>query len=948
MSVGAAGVVLVGFFKPLLDASSEIWTSRLKNSAERSEAHRILEERHGGPGGRFRHVAEIRERAIVYGVQQAIPLPVGHDGDLSHDLPKYVPRTTDGLLHAKLTARSVTGGMVIVKGESTWGKTRSLLEAVTQTIGTWRIIAPSSASDLKELVDSGLDIRRTVFWLDELAGFLDSPTPLTLEMIRKVIDHGAIIVGTIWKSDFSRLTRQGDRTKQESGEMMHTDIYPAARAVLTSSLVDVVEMFAHFDAQELETATAVSGEDPRWATALAYESHLEPIKVLAAADWLLDRYHRPDHVAGGVVLQTAVELLSINHPEPLPEPTLKNLASLLLPDEIRPTIDHTDWFADAVGWACERYRANENQLGAIAPLTRLGDPSDPNGGYTVPDILIQAARGALPDGRRIDVDMLLDHLSASACASVGRFFYFRDEDDAARPLIEHAAKSDVTTAYLQLGYLLQDEDPEAAMAWCRKAIDAGNTEAHIRLGHILSEQSGREADAETEYRAAIAAGHTDGHYWLGILLSDQPGKEAEAETEYRAAIAAGHTDGHYWLGILLSKQPGQKTKAETEYRAAVDAGHTIGHFGLGNLLSSQPGREDDAETEYRAAIDAGHTEAHSFYGVLLAARPGRESDAEAAFHAAIDAGHTIGHHWLGGHLADQPGRESDAEAAFHAAIDAGHTIGHYWLGKLHADQAGRESDAEAAFQAAIDAGHTVGYKGLGHFLADQPGRESDAEAAFHAAIDAGHTDGHYWLGSHLADQPGRENDAEAAFRAAVGAGDADGRKGLGLFLAHQTGREDDAETAFRAAIATGDTDGHYLLGLFLATQTGREDDAEAAFDAAIAAGNTDAHECLGDLIVLQPGREGEAEAAYRAAIAAGNTTARIGLAELLIDLGRLPEARNLLDDGVAAEDPDAIRTMGALELIDGNSVEAERQLRRAVELGVEGAAELLARAIGGN
>lgn len=875
VTVGAAGAVLVGFIKPLLDASSEIWTSKLKRSAERSEAHRILEERHGGPDGRFRRVAEIRERAIVYGVQQAIPLPIGHDGDLSHDLPKYVPRTTDGLLHAKLTARSATGGMVIVKGESTWGKTRSLLEAVTRTIGDWRIIVPSSVEDVKEVVDSSLDIRNTVFWLDELAGFLDSANPLTLEMVRKVIDQGAIIVGTIWKSDFSRLTRQADRLKQATGELIHTDSHPAARAILTSSLVDVVEMLAHFDAQELETAEAVSGQDPRWATALAYESQLEPIKVLAAADWLLDRYHRPDHIAGGVVLQTAVELLSIDHPEPLAESVLRDLASLQLPDEIRPSLDPAGWFAEAVGWACERYRASEDQLGAIAPLTRLGDPSNPQSEYIVPDILIQAARATFPDGRRLDVRMLLDHLSPSACASVGRFFYDRDEDDTARPLIERAARSDVSTAYLPLGYLLQKEDPEAAMAWYRKAIDDGNTDGHIRLGNFLANHLGREEEAEAEYRAAIAAGNTGGHLWLGLVLSDKPGRKEEAEAEYRTAIAAGHPDGHYWLGSLLSKQPGQEDAAEAEYKAAIASGDTDGHYGLGSLISNQPGREEEAEAEYRAAIAAGHTGSH---------------------------------YWLGSLISDQPGREEEAEAEYHAAIAAGYTGVRSVLGNLLAKQLGREAEAEAEFNMAITAGDTGAYYWLGSFLSKQAGREADAEAAFHAAIASGDTDAYY---------------------------------GLGLVLAGQAGREAEAEAAFKAPIAAGDTDGYNWLGSFLSRQPGREADAEVAFHAAIAAGDTDAHEQLGDLLVDQPGREADAEAAYRDGIAAGITSARIGLAGLLIDLGRLLEARHLLDDDVATGDPNAIRTMGELELKDGNRVEAERQLRRAAELGVAAASELL-------
>ena len=66
-----------------------------------------------------------------------------------------------------------------------------------------------------------------------------------------------------------------------------------------------------------------------------------------------------------------------------------------------------------------------------------------------------------------------------------------------------------------------------------------------------------EAFEEAACRAAIAAGDIVAWFHLGLVLSEQPGREVEAEPAYRRAIAVAPGDGDAWasLGWVLAGQP---------------------------------------------------------------------------------------------------------------------------------------------------------------------------------------------------------------------------------------------------------------------------------------------------------------------------------------------------------------------------------------------------------
>ena len=96
----------------------------------------------------------------------------GPAGDAA--LPVYVPRAHDPALHRDIeqAAAGELRALIVVRGTSSTGKTRSLFEAVHALCPGWTVIRPADAAAARGLAGSGLLDRPVVVWLNELQGFL--------------------------------------------------------------------------------------------------------------------------------------------------------------------------------------------------------------------------------------------------------------------------------------------------------------------------------------------------------------------------------------------------------------------------------------------------------------------------------------------------------------------------------------------------------------------------------------------------------------------------------------------------------------------------------------------------------------------------------------------------------------------------------------------------------
>jgi TPR repeat protein len=877
------------FVRALKDPLVKVLGTRIERDSQHAEALGELRMRLGGPSSsRFYRVKEVQERGLMFGVQKAIPLEQGPVDGLSSDLPRYVPRTIDVRLRAALTARSATGGMVVLKGNSTCGKTRSMFEAIGQVVPNWSIVAPGGASQVRGLVTSGIDLARTVIWLDELTDFLGGPERLSLDVIQQAVVKGVILVGTIWKDDFAALTtpsspastkdRGADRV---SGEASGADESVQARRILMASFVDLVEMPADLDQAEADTAAAVAVQDPRWAQALDHVGDLNPIQALAAAPELLARFHSPDHAVGGAVLKTAVALLAIGHPEPLPTEFLKVISRAALPATLLARLD-ADWFSDALAWACRPVR------GSIAPLTEYAVVEGRVDGYLAQDLLVEVARKGEP-AQSLDLALVLEHTSTAASVAIGRFFFARDIA-MAEPFVRRAAQEGVSGAQVALARLLNWQgDNEGAEQWFVTASESGDVEAPFFFGLMLSRQAGRRGEAEQWYRKAANASNTDAMFQLGWLLSQKKGREVEAEQWYRKAADGGDAEAPFYLGWLLAQQAGREAEAERWYREAADAGNTKAQFYLGWLLSQKEGRQIEANKWTGKAVDADDTDALVSLGDLLFARKGRKVEAEQWYLKAATAGNTDAMLNLGWLLHDQEGREVEAELWSRKAADAGDVDAMSQLGQILFRQKGREVEVEQWYRKAADAGDIGALNRLGWLLSQQEGRQVEAGLWHRKAVDAGEPFAQFYLASLLSQLEGRQARAEYWYRRAADAGNIDAMFNLGVLLSQQEGQQVQAERYYLSAIDAGDSQALNNLGHLL-THQGRFGEARRALEKGIALGVPHAMGTMGELELLEGHREEAQRWLHRAASLGVSEAADLLRNEFGEDLPQPPEA----------------------------------------------------------
>lgn len=108
------------------------------------------------------------------GVHPAIHGTTPPDTDGAFVLPDYIERDHDRQLRNRLAqaASAEQAALVLVRGESCTGKTRTAFEAVRVCLTGWQLVFPKNATRLLALFDADALAPRTVLWLNEAQNFL--------------------------------------------------------------------------------------------------------------------------------------------------------------------------------------------------------------------------------------------------------------------------------------------------------------------------------------------------------------------------------------------------------------------------------------------------------------------------------------------------------------------------------------------------------------------------------------------------------------------------------------------------------------------------------------------------------------------------------------------------------------------------------------------------------
>lgn len=706
----AVAGVLLGLWKPLLSARSDVLATRIKSRADREsramDALRALPTRKD----KVLRVEEVTSRAVL-DIHKAIPLPAGAAGiGLSDELPEYVARDIDADLRTYLTARSTTGGFALLVGPAAAGKTRTAYEALRQVLPDWRLLMPATGAEANELAAVGADLSHSVIWLNETQDFLTGSTPLSAATVRRLLADTArpvILLGTIWPDRYDQLRGMPDAPGSRSVGHLAADSQSTeggqslvgaeagqpsespghnARDVLNQARPFAV---SGFSGAEWERTAELARRDPRLALAAAHrESRMGMTQILSAAPELIHRWEQADNPYGKAVLTAAVTARRCGHPDTLPNSVLQALASHFLTGTQRATATAT-WFDDALEWACRPV----HHAGDIAPLLPHAKIIGHIDGYRVTDILTHhlapTSPAQPPDRLSHDVwDTLMATVTEDACNSVGYAAYVNNQLPQATAAWTRAGEAGHTEAMFNLGVLLFDQgDNDGARIWWARAAEQGHTGSMRAVGALLHRQGDTDG-ARTWYTRAAEGGHIESMGALALLLSDQ-GDTDGARTWYTRAAEGGNTVAMTVLAVLLKEQ-GDTDGAHTWWTRAAEGGNTLAMTYVG-LQQHDLGDTDGARTWWTQAANAGHADAMVKLGALLRREEGDTDGARSWWTQAANAGDIDAMFNLAV-LQYEQGDTDSARTWWTHAAEGGNTLAMVNLGVLQYEQ----GDADGA------------------------------------------------------------------------------------------------------------------------------------------------------------------------------------------------------------------------------------------------------------
>jgi tetratricopeptide (TPR) repeat protein/transcriptional regulator with XRE-family HTH domain len=703
------------------------------------------------------------------------------------ELPLYVPRDVDDEVREAVLEAAGRGGLVVVVGSSSTGKTRTVYEAVMAELPRWRLFHPADAEELRAAVASRqLPRGGVVVWLDEAQQYLADPNRLAVGTVRALLDPGRpfVVVATMWPQWYELFTTIPP-TEPGAGR----DVHWHARQILTTT-ARVIHL-AEFNQAERDRASALASEDLRLEIALQ-DPDFGPTQVLAGAPQLVDRWEHASDPYAKAVMTAAIDLCRLGHLTPIPA----GLLSAAAPGYLRAREQATatpDWFDAAITHATKELHGATAAL-VPAPGLRMGEVA----GYVVADYLLQHGQlirhAASPPGSLWD--------SAAA--------YTNEPDDRLRLadqarwkhlsrhavlLLTPAAEAGDTDAMRLLGTLLwYAGHKEEAGSWVHRALDANDPLTLRSLVYDL-EKAGHHQEAEEIERRMAEDGESLGIYDLA-MRHYQKGRDQEGEALLRELAEDGEPDVLWELANRF-KYAGRDQEAEEILDRLVEDGDRIAMQELAELLEQQ-GRVAEAERMLRQAADHGDAQAMLQLASLLE-QSSRAQEApgwlrQAAEHVTSrDTAEFID--WL-----QRRGRIQDLERYLRHGAEAGN--GDAMLGLADLLEQHSSQEAEDWLRQAIELGVQGAPRRLRGMLT-KIGRAQQAQEVLRQAAETGDDEAMEELAIVL-EQHGRIEEAEGWLRRAVEIGSigSNAKRRLGELLG-STGRVQEADRLGRFGIEPG-------------------------------------------------------------------------------------------------------------------------------------------------
>lgn len=589
----------------------------------------------------------------------------------------YFSRDRDDELDAELRSALETGSpqMVVLRGPSKAGKSRSLYEAVrrNERLRDAAVLKPRDIDALTTLLAPrglpSLPDGPVLVWLDDLE--------LYTQAGHRGIHPAALAAIADWPQPTVVVATAGGKGSDQSAK---SDLAVPIEQLYGHPRVRVVPLSSDLTERE-QAAVRADFEDEAAEQIIEHGIGEYLVAAPALARKLEEERARPASGTcpeGAALVWAAIDWARIGMTVPLPAAVLRTLWPAYLHGQ-QPTDER---FARALEWATE-------------PVYRSIALVHGDGPYEAYDWIVAHADERLqrPINERA-WDQVIEAADPGASFALGIAAHGRnDPRRGVRAFSRSADADDVSVAgpgAFNLGVLLEQlGDSEAARAAYRRAIDSGHEDvgpmAAFNLGLSLEEMGDVEG-ARAAYQEAIDSDHRDlapeAMVNLGVLL--ETGGDVEgARAAYRRVIDSGHPDqgpmAAVNLGFLLKKE-GDLEGARVLYQQAIDSGHhdhrpkALVNLGV---LRKQQGDRVGARAAYREAIDSGHVDAAPAaafnLGVLLEEMDDAEG-ARAVYQQALDSGHDdhapTAAFRLGLVLAEQ-GDRANARTALETARDSG-------------------------------------------------------------------------------------------------------------------------------------------------------------------------------------------------------------------------------------------------------------------------------------
>jgi TPR repeat protein len=451
--------------------------------------------------------------------------------------------------------------MLLVVGGSASGKSRSTAEAVRDRLPDHRLLRVQ-AGRLAELVEAPLaEVAPALVWLDDVQLFAHQAFRGTL---KRLLDAGAVVVGTIRRAELDVLDVPGDLRDRTGDALSDQTFVKRVNWRTTWSADELGRLKDHVHSQAL-IAAAAAGTPPgaycvggpalvrRLKNAQEDEDH--PGRywlVRTVLDW---------HRAGMRRLMPTAEAMRLAMARAYPTggakphdlddaltealrgeftgPPAGRPPALLIMDSQGQSVgahdyvldyeqQHSDFDVPGVVWDCAIAHASDDERFAIsmaasyahqadkamAAITPLAEAGDLAAMYLGWQLLL---RNGDPVAARKWYKRAAKAGHTNSMTIVGELLWDSDPV-AARKWYEGAAKAGDTTAMNNLGVLLKDSDPVAARKWYKRAAKTGDVRAMNNLGLLLKDSY--PVAARKWYKRAAKTGHTDAMNNLGVLLKD--------------------------------------------------------------------------------------------------------------------------------------------------------------------------------------------------------------------------------------------------------------------------------------------------------------------------------------------------------------------------------------------------------------------------------------------